>query len=57
MVNYRRNHMRYLVLGFFGLWLYYVLGPNLSYGSALAIKLFTIVMFWTYVMKFWSREK
>ena len=57
MVNYRRNHMRYLVLGFIGLWCYYILGPNSSYGIALAIKLFTIIMFWTYVMKTWSGEK
>jgi len=49
--------MRYLVLGFFGLWCYYILGPHVSYGSMVAIKLFTILMFWTYVMKIWSREK
>jgi hypothetical protein len=49
--------MKYLVLGFIGLWCYYILGPNSSYGIALAIKLFTIIMFWTYVMKTWSGEK
>ena len=48
--------MKYLVLGFFGLWLYYVMGPSLSFGWMFAIKLFTIVMFWTYVMESFSKR-
>ena len=48
--------MRYLVLGFFGIWVYYAYGANMSEELGLAIKLFTILMFWIYVMKFWSKE-
>ena len=48
--------MKYLVLGFFGLWLYYVMGPSLSFGWMFAIKLFTIGMFWTYVMESFSKR-
>ena len=48
--------MRYLVLGFFGIWVFYAHGANMSEELELAIKLFTILMFWIYVMKFWSKE-
>ena len=42
--------MRYLVLGFLGIWIYGVYGIDLSKGMALAIKLFTIAMFWCFIM-------
>ena len=48
--------MRYLVLGFFGICVFYAYGANMSEEYELAIKLFTILMFWIYVMKFWSKE-
>jgi len=48
--------MRYLVLGFFGLWVFYAYGVQLSEELNLGIKLFIILMFWIYVMKFWSKE-
>ena len=48
--------MRYLVLGFFGLWVFFAYGVSMSEELELAIKLFTILMFWIYVMKIWSKE-
>ena len=48
--------MKYLVLGFFGIWVFYAYGANMSEELELAIKLFTILMFWIYVMIFWSKE-
>ena len=48
--------MKYLVLGFFGIWVFYTYGANMSDELELVIKLFTILMFWIYVMKFWSKE-
>ena len=48
--------MKYLMLGFFGVWVFYAYGASLSYEVKLAIKLLTISMFWIYVMKLWSKE-
>ena len=48
--------MRYLVLGFFGIWEYYAHGANMSEELGLSIKMFTILMLLIYVMKFWSKE-
>ena len=48
--------MRYLVLGLFGLWIYYAYGINMSEEMKLATKLFTIVMFWVYGMQIFSKQ-
>ena len=48
--------MRYLVLGLLSVWTFMIYGPHLSEGLILGLKLFAILMFWTYAGKWFSGE-
>ena len=48
--------MRYLVLGLLSVWTFMIYGPNLSEGMILGLKLFALLMFWTYLGKWLSGE-
>lgn len=50
------NDMRYLMLGFFGIWVFYAYGVYMSEEIKLGIQLFTIAMFWIYGMQVFSKK-
>lgn len=48
--------MKYLVLGMLAVWTVMMYGPIMQEEYVLGLKLFAIVMFWTYAGKWFSGE-
>ena len=52
-----RDRMKLLLLGFVLLWTLMVMGPSLSHGWVVALKLSLVLIAWTITMEFFKERK
>jgi len=57
MFKFWRDSMKLLLLGFVLLWTLMVMGPSLSHGWVVALKLSLVLIAWTVMMEFFSGKK